>query len=186
MAYSIPPRELRSSSSVNIIETPQSVSPTASAYSASSRSDYTVRPPSAASLGILSSPIARLEPARPSSAMINEIHRLCLEHIILLKTFHFQTTKHTDHQLIDCYLKKFTKTYDKLMEASQGVYGRITSMSVDIKVSMVNEKTIAVAINEFKNALIRYTTDFERSLISIVDSIVIEINTLLYLLSLQV
>lgn len=50
--------------------------------------------------------------------------------------FHFQAVKFGEHKISDEYMTKYLVNYDKLMECSQGVYGKLnmSKLKIDVKI----------------------------------------------------
>lgn len=117
---------------------------------------------------------------------LNKLTMNLLNHQIIMKLFHFQTTMYGAHKASDSYLSKFADTMDRFLEIAQGIYGKVTlkkytlTGSAHTDENIVNhlEGMITLLREKINDILANYT-----DLINIRDELVGDIEQLKYLLT---
>jgi len=109
--------------------------------------------------------------------------KLFFDHQIQIKMLHFQTKYYGSHKSLDAYLEKFLNNFDKYMEVSQGLYGRLKAGSMDFKVNMMDDQTVMKRLNDFLHALAESRKQMPPDLSAIVDEMLADTNQLKYLLT---
>ena len=111
-----------------------------------------------------------------------------LNHQIVLKLFHFQTTTYGAHKASDAYLEKYASNMDRFLEVVQGIYGKFTLKQYGLGGSSHTNENIGKHLNGmityFKDNINDILGD-HTELINIRDELLSEIEQLKYLLTFQ-
>ena len=126
-----------------------------------------------------------------TSDLLKSLNKLCmnlLNHQIVLKLFHFQTTTYGAHKASDAYLAKYANNMDRFLEVVQGIYGKFTLKQYGLGGSSHTNENIGKHLN----GMIKYFKDSindilgeHTELINIRDELLSEIEQLKYLLTFQ-
>ena len=113
---------------------------------------------------------------------------LCFyEHLLKIKTFHFQTTNYGAHKASDEYIVKFLANMDRFMEVSQGIgnRGKITNSEISINFTILNDQSITGEIDKFVELMNTDSSFFtaDKDLAAIRDEMVADANQFKYLLT---
>jgi Family of unknown function (DUF5856) len=109
--------------------------------------------------------------------------KLFFDHQIQIKMLHFQTKSYGAHKSLDAYLEKFLNNFDKYMEVSQGINGRLKASKMEFKVTMMTDSTVASILDDFLGALRNSNKQLQSDLTGIVDEMMADIDQLKYLLT---
>lgn len=94
-------------------------------------------------------------------------------HNIIVKTFHFTTTKYGHHKICDKYLDTFTELLDKYMETSQGLHGKINIKSMNFSVQFPSNDNIGKYMDSFITYINKIKLEAkEGCLVNILDDII--------------
>jgi len=104
---------------------------------------------------------------------------------IVVKMYHFQTSKYSVHKTVDEYSGKLAEKMDKFFEIGQGIYGSVNINQSNIKVSNVFDGDFNYYINKFQNSIeqIEKIIYKHSDLSNIKDEIKGDLNQLKYLLT---
>ena len=126
-----------------------------------------------------------------NSDLLKSLNKLCmnlLNHQIVLKLFHFQTTTYGAHKASDAYLEKYASNMDRFLEVVQGIYGKFTLKQYGLGGSSHTNENIGKHLNGmityFKDNINDILGD-HTELINIRDELLSEIEQLKYLLTFQ-
>lgn len=110
---------------------------------------------------------------------------VCFKHQIQLKMFHFQTKKYGAHKASDKYLDDFNTLFDKLMEVTQGIFGKVTTTNININCEMLTDDNINEYLNKFVKTIRELDNPLSKysELLNIRDEIIANANQLKYLLT---
>ena len=117
------------------------------------------------------------------------LNRLCmnlLNHQIVMKLFHFQTTQYGAHKASDAYIEKYANTLDKFLEVAQGIYGKVTLKKYSLAGSSHTDENIIKHINgmtTYWRTKIDDILDNYTDLINIRDELIADADQLKYLLT---
>lgn len=79
----------------------------------------------------------------------------CFEHQLIVKMFHFQTKFHGRHKSSDQYLTGFAETFDKFFEVLQGIYGRLPTKGLQLRIETATDLNIGQHLAQFRRLLVR-------------------------------
>jgi DNA-binding ferritin-like protein len=107
-----------------------------------------------------------------------------------LKILHWQTKGYSRHIAFGDVYDKFDDLIDTFVESSMGKYGRFTlnDESKNIKIKNLSEIELSTFIKETQNFLVKLSDNLDKNdvdLLAIRDEMLIEINKLSYLLTLE-
>ena len=74
-------------------------------------------------------------------------------HQLKIKMYHFQTGKYGAHKASDSYLETFESNLDKFMEIGQGITGKFTTKSMNLKFDTLTDDTISAELDKFVSTL---------------------------------
>jgi len=119
---------------------------------------------------------------------LNEICMNLLNHQIVMKLFHFQTTTYGAHKASDAYLEKFSGLMDQFLEVAQGIYGKVSLSRYAVSGNTHKNETINTHLNgmisylktKINTILSNYT-----ELINLRDELLSDLEQLKYLLTFQ-
>ena len=119
---------------------------------------------------------------------LNEICMNLLNHQIVMKLFHFQTTTYGAHKASDAYLEKFAGLMDQFLEVAQGIYGKVSLSRYAVSGNTHKNETINTHLNgmitylktKINTILSNYT-----ELINLRDELLSDLEQLKYLLTFQ-
>ncbi len=74
-------------------------------------------------------------------------------HQLKIKMYHFQTEKYGAHKACDSYLETFEINLDKFMEVGQGIVGKFTTKSINLKFDTLDDNTVNNELNNFIKTL---------------------------------
>ena len=74
-------------------------------------------------------------------------------HQLKIKMYHFQTGKYGAHKASDSYLETFELNLDKFMEIGQGITGKFTTKSMNLKFDTLTDDTISAELDKFVSTL---------------------------------
>ena len=119
---------------------------------------------------------------------LNEICMNLLNHQIVMKLFHFQTTTYGAHKASDAYLEKFSGLMDQFLEVAQGIYGKVSLSRYAVSGNAHKNETINTHLNgmisylktKINTILSNYT-----ELINLRDELLSDLEQLKYLLTFQ-
>ena len=103
--------------------------------------------------------------------------KVFFEHQIQIKMLHFQTKDYGAHKELDTYLQKFLTNFDKYMEVSQGISGRLKLTKLDIQISTTPK------LNDFIRIINKSKNQVSSDLSAILDDMTADVNQLKYLLT---
>ena len=118
--------------------------------------------------------------------ILNKVAMNMLNHQIILKLFHFQTTKYGAHKASDGYLEKYLQNMDKFLEVAQGVYGKLTLKKYTLSGTAHSDDNITKhldGMNSYLREKINPILDNNTELINIRDELIGDIQQLKYLLT---
>lgn len=116
---------------------------------------------------------------------LEKINTILMEHLILIKMLHFQTSRYGAHKALDKYLEKFLKNYDVLMEVAQGQYGRLSQKKMTLNATFLTDGNVFKYLNIFDQFLSSLSTPFRNDpdLLTIRDQMIVDLHQLMYLMT---
>ena len=119
---------------------------------------------------------------------LNEICMNLLNHQIVMKLFHFQTTTYGAHKASDAYLEKFAGLMDQFLEVAQGIYGKVSLSRYAVSGNTHKNETINTHLNGMisylKNKINTILSNYTE-LINLRDELLSDLEQLKYLLTFQ-
>jgi hypothetical protein len=119
-------------------------------------------------------------------ASLNKLTMNLLNHQVVMKLFHFQTTLYGAHKASDSYSETFASTMDKLLEIAQGIYGKITLKKFSLMGSSHTDENIIKHLDGIIILLRNKINDIlgeNTELISVRDELLGNVEQLKYLLT---
>ena len=105
-----------------------------------------------------------------------------------IKMYHWRTTSYARHKAADELYDELIKMGDLLIEAMIVRHGRPQPGKTAIKIQDLNDNSVVIYIKKSKDYFVKLQSLFtkeESDLASIVDNILVEINKVLYLMTLS-
>lgn len=105
-----------------------------------------------------------------------------------LKVLHWQTKGYSRHIAFGNVYEKFDDLIDNFIEVSMGKYGRFSLNDENLKIKNISDLNLSSFIKETQTFLIDLSNKLEKEdvdLLAIRDEMLIEINKLSYLLTLE-
>lgn len=107
------------------------------------------------------------------------------KHMLIIKTFHFQTKLYGAHKASDNYLSSFSDSYDKFMELAQGIDQKIDIKNMKLNIIFKDDNDIIPYLKSFNDHLYKdlYTTVKHTALLNVIDDMGQKLGEFIYLLS---
>ena len=120
-----------------------------------------------------------------TSQLQEEFLKKGFAHQILVKTFHFQTPRGFHHKSVDTYFEQWNKNFDTFLEASQGLFGRVTARHINVNVATASDANMMkTALELYSKYLSSLPFSPQQSGLSTVrDQMLTDIHRLVYFLT---